>query len=62
MAEAKEDVKDSKKTKTWQEKMQAKEPLNSLEETKADADFNVKERMRQEAARKEFEARKRPTN
>lgn len=43
------------KLKTWQEKLQAGEPLNPLEETKADADFNYKERLREQEARKKFE-------
>lgn len=48
----------NKNLKTWQEKMEAGEPLNSLEETKADADFNVKHRVREAEERAAHEARK----
>lgn len=44
---------------SWQEKMDRGEPLNNLEETKADADFNYHQREQERKAREEFEAKKR---
>lgn len=44
--------------KTWQDKLSNSEPLNHLDEVKADADFNYQQRLREEKARKEFEALK----
>lgn len=41
--------------KTWQDKLSNSEPLNHLDEVKADADFNYQQRLREEKARKEFE-------
>lgn len=43
---------------TWKDKLDAGKPLNSLEETKADADFNYRRRLRDEAERKDFETLK----
>jgi len=43
---------------TWQEKLDQGVPLNSLEDTKADADYNVKQRIREQSERDAFEARK----
>lgn len=43
---------------TWQQKMQQGLPLSNLEETKADADFNYRTRLRQEKERQEFEQAK----
>lgn len=43
---------------TWQQKLEKGLPLNALEEVKADADFNYRQRLREEDARREFEARK----
>lgn len=47
-----------KKIPTWSEKLDAGEALNSLEETKADADFNVKQRIKEAEERAAFNARK----
>lgn len=44
---------------TWQQKLDQGKPLNEFDETKADADFNYRERMRESQARAEFEAKKR---
>lgn len=46
------------KKPTWQDKLANREPLNSLEETKADADFNYNRRLREEKERKEYELQK----
>lgn len=46
------------KHNSWQEKMSRGEPLNNLEETKADADFNWHQREQERKAREEFEAKK----
>lgn len=43
---------------SWQEKMDKGEPLNNLQEAKADADFNYHQREQERKAREEFEARK----
>jgi hypothetical protein len=43
---------------TWQDKLDNGQTLNPLEETKADADFNYKQRLAEQKARAEFEARK----
>lgn len=40
---------------TWREKLDNGHPLNALDETKADADFNYKSRLREEEERKAFE-------
>lgn len=40
---------------TWREKLDNGHPLNPLDETKADADFNYKSRLREEEERKAFE-------
>lgn len=40
---------------TWRDKLNSGQPLNRLEETQADADFNYKHRLREENERKEFE-------
>lgn len=48
-----------KRPLTWQEKIDQKKPLNVLEETKADADWNHRKRVRDEKEREEYEARKR---
>jgi hypothetical protein len=48
-----------KRPLTWQEKIDAGKPLNPLDETKADADFNHQKRVRDQEEREEYEARKR---
>lgn len=47
---------------TWQQKLENNLPLSKMDEIKADADFNHNERVRQEEARQEFEARKNSGN
>jgi hypothetical protein len=32
---------------TWQDKLKAGQPLNELEQVKADADFNYRQRLRE---------------
>jgi hypothetical protein len=46
------------RTKTWVEKLEAREPLNNMDEIKADADFNHKFRVREAEERARFEQRK----
>jgi hypothetical protein len=36
---------------TWQEKLKAGQPLNELEQVKADADFNYRQRLREQQER-----------
>lgn len=43
---------------TWNEKLKKGKPLNAFDETKADADFNYRARLREEKERKAFEALK----
>lgn len=43
------------KDMTWQQKLEKGLPLNTLEEVKADADFNYRTRLRDEEERKAFE-------
>jgi hypothetical protein len=47
-----------KKLKTWSQKLEAGEPLNALEETQADADFNHKQRLKEQQERDAFNKRK----
>lgn len=46
------------KSLTWQQKLEKGLKLTSLEETKADADFNFKRRQRELDEKKAFEAAK----
>ena len=48
----------SDKLLTWQEKLDKGEKLSTLEEVKADADFNHKFRVEEQEKRAAFEAKK----
>lgn len=48
-----------KKDLTWQQKLDEGIALNTQDEIKADADYNYRQRLEDEARRKEFEERKR---
>ena len=43
---------------TWQQKLEQGLPLNTLDEVKADADYNYRKRLRDEEDKKAFEALK----
>lgn len=47
------------KVLTWGQKLEQGLPLNTYDEIKADADFNYRQRLREQQEREEFEARKR---
>jgi hypothetical protein len=44
-----------KKILTWKEKLDQGVPLNTMDEVKADADFNYRRRLREEEERLAFE-------
>jgi hypothetical protein len=43
---------------TWQEKMKAGQPLNKMDDVKAEADYAVRRHLREQKERAAFEARK----
>jgi hypothetical protein len=42
---------------TWQDKLKAGQPLNELEQVKADADFNFRQRLRETQEREAHKKR-----
>jgi hypothetical protein len=57
-SEPKTEDRAPKKQLTWQQKLEQGVPFNSFDETKADADFNYRQRLRDETSKQEFEAKK----
>jgi len=57
-AEPVQEKQNEKKILTWQEKLEKGLPLNDMDEVKADADFNFKQRQRELEEKKRFEALK----
>lgn len=52
-------AKKNKRPATWQEKLDLGAELSPMDEVRADADYNHNKRVKDQADRDEFEARKR---